>query len=504
MTTLQQTSVAQRLVERLVEFGSLAPDILAGLFGELTREERAALAHEWEAFWARPKQLPPDHPWLSWGGLTGKGFGKTRAMAELVTAEVEAGRARRVGLIAQNEDKAWEVLVQGESGLIAVSPPWFRAEVHNGRVVWPNGAEGFVYTPERPGDIHGPEHHLGWASEVHVWPRSTREQAWANFTMGLRLGYGRLIWDSNPSRKHPIIRKLLERSTRNPMRHVLFRGTTYENAANLTAGSIEEWEQEYGGTVRGRELLLGEQFDEEDGALVKQAWIDAARRDMPSKLVRRVIAIDPAISTRRGTDRTGIIDAGLGVDGQIYVIEDMSDRHQWEAWASLVIRAYFDRGCDCVLLERNRGGDACVANLRAAARELGIHVQVVELDAKTWHTPGTIYVKELVSRAGKVERAEPVAALYERGRVSHVRGADLEQLEEEWTTYEPAPRVESPNSLDACVFAAWELAGLGQEKRETTGGVATAVKLQQAARGPAQQSVSAIARLLGTGSARRL
>ena len=460
---ITELSPAQRVIERLVELGEEAPRALEALLSRLTREEQAALAFEWEDFWARPKQLPPDGTWRSWGGLTGKGWGKTFAMAKHVTCEVMAGRAPRVGLIAQNEDKVWEVMIEGNSGLIACSPPWFKARTLNGNVVWPNGAKAYVYTPERPGDIHGPEHNLGWASELHVWPKTTREQAWANFDMGLRLGYGRLIWDSNPSKRHPIIRKLMDRAARNPRRHIVFRGTTYENEANLTAGAIEEWEQEYGGTQRGRELLLGEQFDEDEGALVKQAWIDDHRRMRPDRFSRRVLSIDPAISLRPGTDATGIVDAGLGLDDQFLVLEDLSERYAWEAWGRLAGEEYFRRRCDCLIIERNRGGDSCVANLRTAGHDLGFVVIVLPLEASCpGHTPGVMHVKEVVSRDSKDARLEAVAPLYERGRVSHcwAEGISFDELEDQLTTFEPGPRVQSPNAMDSVVHALWELAGL--------------------------------------------
>lgn len=457
------TSPAEHLIDHLADLGAESPAALELLLSGLSRDEQSALAYEWEDFWARPKQLPPDGTWRSWGGLTGKGWGKTCTMANHVCREAQSGRAMRIGLIAQNEDKVWEVMVEGKSGLIAESPPWFKAKTHNGQVVWPNGAKAYVYTPERPGDIHGPEHHLGWASELHVWPKSTREAAWSNFDMGLRLGYGRLIWDSNPSKKHPIIRKLLDRSTRNPRRHIVFRGTTYENRANITAGAIEEWEEEYGGTQRGKELLMGEQFDESDGALVQQEWIDRHRRTRPERFQRRILSIDPAISLRPGTDATGLVDEGLGVDGQILVLEDMSERYAWEAWGMLAGVEYFKRRCDCLIIERNRGGDACVANLRSAGQALGFSVIVLSLDATcAGHVPGVMHVKEVISRISKEARLEVAAPYYERGRVSHcyAEGVSFEDLEEQLTTFEPGPGVDSPNAMDAAVHGIWELANL--------------------------------------------
>jgi phage terminase large subunit-like protein len=425
--------------------------------------EAAALAYDWP-LWARDKQIIPDTSWRSCGFLTGRGFGKTRSIAEHIQVEVCEERARRIALIAQNEDKTREVLVDGEAGLIATSPPWFRARWEKNRLVWPNGAQAFVYTPEVPGALRGPEHDLAWASEVVVWPAAQRDEAFSNLQLGLRLGLGRMLWDSTPKRRHPLIRYLLDRSRKHPDKHIVIRGSTRENADNLTPEALEEWETEYGGTQRAREELEGEFLDESDGALVRDEWIRLARRDAPGKLLRRVISVDPAISMRAGTDATGIIDLGLGVDIQVHVLADLSGRHAWEAWGALVVDRYFEVRADCVVCERNRGGDAVAANLRACAAMRGIRVVVLGDKDKPQHQPGVIFVREVIGRGSKQSRAEPVATMYERGRISHTNGVDLSNLEDELTTWEPGPGVESPNALDALVHGVYELADLAREK----------------------------------------
>ena len=498
------------LVELLPLLASLSPAAVLAVLAECGTNELAALRYHWP-FWGRPKQLVPSTAWRSFGLLTGRGWGKTRALSEHVNAEVEAGRARRVALIAQNEDKTCEVLVDGESGLLVTSPPWHRAKWEGGHVVWPNGAQAFVYTPEVPGALRGPEHDLAWASEVATWPAGGRDEAFSNLRLGLRLGYGRLIWDATPRRRHPLIRYLLERSKKHPARHVVVRGSTYENAANLTPEAIEEWITEYGGTQRGREELDGEYLDSDEGALWRQEWIDRARRDMPAKLARRILSIDPAISMRKGTDKTGLLDMGLGLDEQIFVIEDLTGKLAWEVWGPLVIERYVRHQCDCIVAERNRGGDAVVANLRACARERGLRVEVIEAKAVSRHAPGTIYVKEIVARTSKESRHEPVASLYEAGRVSHVNGGNFAELEDVMTTWEPTPNALSPDELDALSQGAWELAGLGEKRadpRVAFQGIATAAKALKAQVATAAQRGGAstvLARLgRGTRSSSRL
>lgn len=439
---------------------------LESAFGSCSDEELAVLNYSWD-WWARPTQIAPDHNWRSWGALTGRGWGKTRTFAEFTNIEVFEGRAHRIALIAQNEEACLDVLVHGESGLISTSPPWFKARYELGRVIWPNGAQAFIYSPEAPDAIFGPEHDMAWLSEIHGWPRATMLKAFSNLRMGLRLGLARMIWDSNPRRKHPIIKLLLERAAANPIKHVVIRGTTFENLLNLNPDAVQEWIDEYGGTQTGREMLNGEQLDEEDGALFKQAWIDRTRREMPAKFKRRILVIDPAISTRKGTDKTGIVEMGLGVDDQIYVILDHTGKHAWEAWGDLAITRYEAGRCDCIIVERNRGGDACLANLRARAEHRGIDVVKVADDAPTHYVPGVIYVKEVIGRVSKESRAEPVASLTERGRVSFVIGSDFTDLEEQLTTYEDAPGAVSPNNYDAFVWGVWELAGLAKSQSNT-------------------------------------
>lgn len=457
---------------------------LDAVLDRLSNIERAALLYDWEGFWARPNQLPPEGKWASWGGLTGRGWGKTRTMAEYVTREALSGRAMLIALGAQNEDKCIDVMVKGPSGLLAVSPPWGRAIFEGGRVVWPNGAQAFVYTPERPGNAFGPEHHLAWLSEIHAWPATTQMQFFSAIRMGLRLGYSRMVWDSNPKRKHPILRLLLARGERDPDRHIVFRGSTYDNRMNLNAEAIAEWERDYGGTQLGREMLEGEQFDESDGALFKQSWIDSARRQRPEHLQRTIIVIDPAISVRRGTDATGIVELALDYSGQLYVLDDMSDKLAWEEWGELVIDRYMRDRCDCIVVERNRGGDACAANIRACGKERGITVVVAPSDAKTMHVPGVVNVKEVIGRQSKGTRAQPVASVVERGRVSFV--SPFDELEEQLTTFEDDKGLESPNAYDAFVWGVWELAGLAHTSVDQTAaarGVAEAQRqLAQATR----------------------
>lgn len=441
--------------------------------------ELAALAFAWEHH-ARPKQVAPPVAYRSLAFIAARGWGKTRAAASTLVAEVMAGRAKRIGFASFNFDETMRTLVYGDAGILAVSPPWCRPQVIRGQIVWPGDlAVATPFTPEVPDGPRGSSHDLFWCSELAAYPQATRDEFFANVREGLRLGLGRLLVDTTPRARNPLVRFILERAARDPRHHIVIRGSTRENADNLTEGFVEELEAEYGSTARGRQELFGVFLDESEGAVFKQANIDAHRRDRPTALKRRILSIDPAVSTRRHSDRTGMISMGLGLDDQIFVLDDLTAQHTWEEWGDLAVRHYFDHRCDLILLEVNRGGSACVANVRAAAQKLGHRVEVVAQDAVTRHAPGTIYAREIHARRGKDERALPVSALYERGRVSHVRGVDLEELETTMCTWVPDDS-KSPDGMDALVHGVWELAALHRAKTpDRRGDVIAAGRLQE-------------------------
>lgn len=432
---------------------------------QLSVEERALITADW-GFWARPNQLPPPGDWKTWGFLAARGVGKTISLSNFVNSEVEAGRAPLVCLLAQDEQSSVDLQVNGPSGLIATAPPWFKPtwEASALQLVWPNGSRAYVRTPEVPGKIRGLEYHLTWASELQSWPKSTMDEAFYGAMFpATRLGAGRIVWDATPKKRHPLLRELLTASETSPKLHVVVRGATRENAANLAAGYVDDLERKYAGTQRGREELLGEMLEDSDLALVRQAWIDETRRECPSSFLRRVVSIDPAVSDRPGSDTTGLVEVGLGLDDRAYILWDGSGKQAPGKWADLVLDRYVNGGCDLVIGETNKGGQLVTHTLRAAAHARGLEVIVVEKDAKPRRVAGKVWVKEVYARGAKEERAEPVATAYERRRISHVRGADLASLEDTLTTWEPdatAKRYDSPGDLDALVHAVVELLGL--------------------------------------------
>ncbi len=495
--------LCKRLVDALGREG--AHRAVDAIVAKFTNVELAALASH-RATWMRPKQCPPVAEWRSWGKLTARGWGKTDAIARFITEEVQAGRAMRIGLAAQNETKTIAVQV---GGLLRAAPHWFVPVWHatSLELKWPNGATALAFTPEVPGAIRSENLDLAWLSEIQSWPVVTREEAYSNFLFATRVGLARTIWDATPKRAHPILKRLLARAEAEREKHHVVRGTIYENP-HLARGVVADMEREYAGTQKGREELLGEMLEESEAALIKQAWIDAARRKMPDAIVRRALGIDPAVTNRAGNDRSGIVDAGLGVDGQLLVLGDYSGRHSADAWGGIVLDKYVAGRCDCVVVETNKGGDLVTANLRSAAGKRGLSVVVLGKDETPRHQPGIVYVREVHARGAKEDRAQPLATAYERGRVSHILGTDLQALEDTITTWEPAPGQRSPDALDALVHVGTELLGLLTNKVDRSAGFAGITALAAAINPPAARPRSSggqsLSALLGGGSGGRI
>ncbi len=493
---MSSESPAVLLVDRLIaSFGKAdAHRILDASLDQLSNVELAGLAYDWSGFWARPKQLPVEGEWRSWGMLQARGTGKTTAFSFYIVGEVMAGRAMSIGLAAQNEERTIAIQVLS---LVEASPPWFKPEWRASArtLVWPNGACAYAFTPEAPDPIAGSNFDLIWLSELGRWPASTMENAYANFLYANRLGYARFLWDSNPRRGHPILKRLLASSVASPSEHAVVRATMYENARNLGKGVIANLEREYGGTQKGREELMGEMLEDSEGSLIRSEWIAKARRHMPDRIVRCVIGVDPAITVRAGNDETGIVCVGLGVDGQSYVIADQSGKYKAAEWAGIVLKMYQEEQCDCLAVERNAGGDMVAEVLRAHADKKGLSVVVLGKDGISRHVPGTVYVKEVHARGSKEDRAQPLATAYERGRVSHVIGVDLEELEDTITTWAPGPNSRSPDRLDALVHAVTELLGLASNRPDPSQGFKGLDEVNRAIQQPTRQTAHSISSL---------
>lgn len=386
---------------------------------------------------ARPSQLPPAGDWNGWLILAGRGFGKTRAGAGWVHELVETRQAGRIALVAATAADARDTLVEGVSGLLNTASPWNRPiyEPSKRRLTWPNGAVATTFSSEEADRLRGPEHDAAWADELAAWqdPRA----AWDMLQFGLRIGKRPRWLVTTTPKPIKIIKQLLARVGEDV---VVTRGSTFENSDNLAPTFLKAIRDRYEGTRLGRQELEAEMLADTPGALWQLDWLDRDRVTKAPELKRIVVAIDPAVSNNEGSDETGIIVAGIAGDDHVYVLEDLSGRYAPHEWAKIAVDAYRRHGADRIVAEVNQGGAMVEATLR-----------VVD--------PNASYKAVHASR-GKVVRAEPIAALYERRRVHHVGGfAVLEdQLCGFTSDFDRVRARYSPDRVDALVWALTELA----------------------------------------------
>lgn len=359
----------------------------------------------------------------------------TRVLVEFAREEIEASRAGRIAVIAPTASAVRDVLVEGESGILAISPDHNRPiyEPSKRRLTWPNGAIATTYSADEPDRLRGPQHDLAICDELAAWRYST--ECLDMLMFGLRLGNNPRVAIATTPRPIKIVRDLLAREGKDV---VVTRGSTFANRQNLAPAFIEQILKRYEGTRLGRQEIYGELLDDTPGALWNRANLEATRVLIAPPLQRIVIAIDPAGSTSEGSDETGIIAAGLGHDSHGYILADLSRRYSPTEWANKAISAYRELKADRIIVERNYGGDM----VKATIESIDPNVQVKEVD----------------SSRGKVLRAEPVSALFEQSR-AHIVGA-LDQLEDQmcmFTSDWDRDRDGSPDRIDAAVFAITEL-----------------------------------------------
>ena len=381
---------------------------------------------------ARSNQLTPDGEWLVWLILAGRGFGKTRTGAEDVAWYGIMNPGSRIAVVAPTYADARDTCIEGDSGLQNVLPrqaiaAWNRSL---GELLLTNGTRYKLFSADEPERLRGPQHHRAWCDEVAAW---RYPEAWDQLLFGLRLGDDPRIVATTTPRPTPLIRTLVAA----PTTHVT-RGSTFDNAANLAPAAMAQLKAKYEGTRLGRQELYAEVLDDTPGALWTRAMIEKARFQGSLPAMKRVVVgVDPSGSDGETGDCQGIVVVGLGVDGYAYVLKDASDRLSPEGWASVVATVYKTFGADRVVAERNFGGDMVASVLRT-------------------NSPNMPVTLVTASRAKHI-RAEPVAALYEQGRVKHDGG--FSHLEDQMTLMTTNWFVGkgSPDRLDALVWAITEL-----------------------------------------------
>lgn len=415
------------------QIANLTPDARAAALSQLTDQEAEALLYDWRGFLARPEQIAPDGDWDIWMCLAGRGWGKTRTGAEWVKEQVEAG-ARRIALIAETQKDLEEVMIGGDSGLLSVYPDDERPTVRFKpvRVTWPNGAIALGYNATEPNQLRGPQFDAAWCDELAKW-RYARE-TWDMLQFGLRLGdHPRALVTTTP-RPIELVKAILGGEEG---KIAISRGNTADNKANLASRFLERVTQKYAGTRLGRQELNAEVLGDLPGALWRQSTLDAYRTQAAPDLQRVVVAVDPAVTATEDSDEHGIMVAGVDESQTGYVVEDSSMGGTPMEWAQAAIAASKRHSADGVVVEVNQGGDMVAHTLRTIAPNLN--------------------VIEVRATRGKHVRAEPIASLYEQGRVRHV--GQFPELEGQMTqmTTEGFQGDGSPDRVDALVWALTEL-----------------------------------------------
>jgi phage terminase large subunit-like protein len=418
--------------------GKLSEDL-----SEFSQDELGAILAEWP-LWACDDQLPPDttalgEPWRVWLVMGGRGAGKTRAGAEWVRAKAlgleplgEVGAAR-IALVGETIAEVRRVMIEGVSGLLGVHGDHERPrfEPSKFQLIWPSGAIAQMFSAENPEALRGPQFDAAWCDEIAKWRRPQR--AWDMLQFALRLGrHPQMVVTTTP-RPIPLLKKLIADAAT-----AVTRAATADNAENLAPTFVEEMTRRYAGTALGRQELWGEIVDDTSRALWRRDWIEAQRVAAAPELATIVVAVDPPVTATARSDACGIVVAGLGPDGRVYVIDDRTLRGREPlVWARAAVAAYRDHLADRVVAEINQGGDLVVTLLR-------------QVDA-------AVPVRTVRATRGKWLRAEPIAALYAEGRVAHV--GTFAALEDQMCAFGSDGRVEgrSPDRLDALVWALTDL-----------------------------------------------
>lgn len=402
-----------------------------------------SLLFDW-SFWGRPEQFPPGDDWNIWLVLAGRGFGKTRTAAEWVREEAKSlmpdGTNKYFALVGRTAADGRDVIVEGESGIMSISPPSERPkyEPSKRRLTWENGNRATIFTADEPNNLRGPQFTHAWGDEVAAWRRLPDDSgltAWDNLRIATRLGTSPKILITTTPKRVPLMFSLLKESEKPGSKIRITKGSTMDNAGNLADEYITGIQAIYGGSRIERQELYGDMLDEVEGAL----WVDEQIEDnrvslMPEYAPLRVVGVDPSVA-ENPRDECGIVVCASTAEYELYkrrawVLEDASIHGSPEVWARKVVETARKWGAP-VVAEVNQGG-ALVTN--------AIH----QIDP-------TIQVLEVHSKQGKQLRAEPITLAYDQNRVHHF-GAWVD-LETQMTSWIPEETSKSPDRVDALVHA---------------------------------------------------
>ena len=383
---------------------------------------------------ARNEQVTPRGDWDSWIILAGRGWGKTRTGATDIAIYALSNPEVICAVVTPTFGDIRRVAFGGVSGLLKIIP---RECLMEGRGqgysstgaeirLW-NGSKILGFSAQDPDRLRGPQFHRAWCDELSSWQYP---DTYDQLMFGLRLGKKPQCVITTTPKPTPLIRDLVKRN-----RVIITTGSTFDNKDNLAPSALRMLEEKYGGTRLGRQELYAEVLDDFEGALWSNAIIERDRvkqADVP-ELQRIIVAIDPAVSNTETSDETGIIVAGRGIDNRLYILEDASLKASPDGWMRKAINLFYEYNADKIIAEVNNGGDLVEKLLRTIDRN--------------------VPYKAVRASRGKLVRAEPISALYEQRKVSHI--GVFAQLEQQLVTYTGEGK--SPDRLDALVWGLTEL-----------------------------------------------
>ena len=400
----------------------------------LTEAETLTLLYDWSR-WARPRQLLPQGNWHGWLILAGRGWGKTRTGAETVRHWVEVGECRRIALISETAADGRDIIAEGESGILAVCPPWNKPvyESSKRRITWPNGAVATLYDAREPDQLRGPQHDAILFDELAKYRYA--DAVFDNAMFGLRIGDNPRFVITTTPRPIPLIKQLVAMDG-----VVVTRGKSDDNLSNLSPSYRRNVIERYRGTRLGRQELDAEILDDVPGALWARRTLDEARVPKAPPMSRIVVAVDPAASSGPDADEHGIIVTGIASDNdgfmRGYVLDDWSCHGSPDTWARKAVGAFRLHNADQIVAEANQGGEMVESVIRSVAPD--------------------VPVKLVYATRGKFERAAPVSALYEQRRIHHV--GNYPSLEDQMCAFTmEADSDLSPDRVDAMVWGFTEL-----------------------------------------------
>lgn len=417
------------------------PEQAREFFSRLTIPQRAALKGNFP-FWGRPSQQIPAGDWFVWMILAGRGWGKSWAGANFVIKKARSLPGSRGALVGSTVSDVRDVMIMGDSGILANSPPDFmpKYEPSKRRLTWPNGSVCICYTADQPDRLRGPNLAWAWCDELAAWRYP--QQAWDMLMYCCRKGQPQIAVTTTP-RPIDLVKLLAKEAIENPdSGTVLTRGTTWENFWFLSDSFFKKVIARAKGTL-ARQEIYADIIENIEGALFQRSLIEEHRcgsiHKKPTSYDRIVIGVDPAENDGSDNDATGIVAVGRDYKNHGYVLDDWSLKTKPAEWGRRAYELYLRHDADAIVVERNRGGDMVAHTIRSVIREGEERPRIVEVTASR----------------GKTTRAEPIAALYEEGRFHHI--GNLAALEDEMCSYIPGISKRSPDRMDALVWAATNL-----------------------------------------------